>query len=412
MILFWSNPETASDITDIVASINNYVKKTYGETPVTANYSRPDPTMNTLDEIAARVETVQSVVEHMGDGHPKDYLTVMTNAFKILVEYMSDENYDYYKAVKNIMEVDLREIPKENFRNLSESINKKLIDDGYFEIGAWQNDRKIPKDNVIKVAYKYMEKAREKTRREIITLPESEKIESINPIEGVFFSGLSEYLGGFAGKLTFNIERPWNAPSFACVLTHEAYPGHHTYYTLWDYLFQRGELPLEASYYLINSPTNCLFEGAPEVGINFLGWNDPERDTPEISAREKQEIILAKEIMDLQRMYQTNANYFYNVEKRPKKAVLSYMLDTGWYSEIEAENTFRYFSDHYKSIYYPSYYYGRWMIQRAYDIYKKDGKELEFYKLIYATPQTNSTLLKNTLLKNLGKDYNSFMEGI
>jgi hypothetical protein len=407
MVLFWTNPETANDIVDIVASINKYVKKTYNENPVSANYSRPEPTMNTLDEIARKVESVQSVVAHMPEGHPKDYLTAAANAFKVLLEYMSDEKYDYHTAVKNILEVDLREIPKENFQKLSESINKRLIDDGYFEIGAWQNDRKIPKDKVIWTANKYIEKAREKTRREIIELPESEKIESVNPIEGVFFSGLSEYLGNFTGKLTFNIERPWNAPSFACVLTHESYPGHHSYYALWDYLFERGELPMEASYYLINAPNNCLFEGAPEVGINFLGWNDPNVDTPEISEREKQEIILAKEIMDLQRMYQTNANYFYNVEKRSKSAVLAYMLDAGWYSEIEAENTFKYFSDHYKSIYYPSYYYGRWMVQRIFDLFKNESNAREFYKLIYTVPQTNSTLMKT-----LGKDYNSFMEGI
>ena len=182
-------------------------------------------------------------------------------------------------------------------------------------------------------------------------------------------------------------------PTFACILTHEGYPGHHTYYTLWDYLYREGKLPMEAAYVLINSPINCLFEGAPEVAIHFLGWDDPREDTPEITAQEKEEIMVAKDIMDLQRMYQTNANYYYNAEGWSKEKVIEYMLSTGWYSEIEANNTFRYFSNRYKAIYYPCYYYGRWIIQAGYEAFPKERRE-EYFHIIYDIPQTNSTLIK------------------
>ena len=109
--------------------------------------------------------------------------------------------------------------------------------------------------------------------------------------------------------------------------------------------------------------------------------------------------------MDLQRMYQTNANYFFNVEGRGKEEVVAYMLSSGWYSEIEANNTFRYFSNRFKAIYYPCYYYGRWIIQRAYDAFPIERKQ-EFFRLIYDTPQTNSTLIDavRTMTQNPGFD--------
>jgi hypothetical protein len=164
---------------------------------------------------------------------------------------------------------------------------------------------------------------------------------------------------------------------------------------------------MEAAYYLIDSPVNCLFEGAPEVGIRFLGWDDPDENTPEIDPKEKEEIRLAKDIMDLQRMYQTNANYFYNVEKQSKDEAIGYMLSTGWYSEVEANNTFRYFSNRYKAVYYPCYYYGRWIIQKSYDLFPKDKKE-DYYKIIYDTPQTNSTLIKAVREATGASDFDPF----
>ena len=396
MTLYWTNPKTAQDIVNIVASIDAYSKKTYDMEAVTANYSHTQPTLTTLSEIGQKIDKVKAEIAGL-KGHPGAYLNAMVKAFDTLVRYLADEKYSYYDAVVDVLEVKLRKIPDENFLQFTERIDKKLTMLGYSgavsdKIKRWQDERRIPANEVTATAAKFLEKSRIYTAQRVRKLPESETIESINPVQGVYWSGQSEYLDDFKGRLTFNIDRPWNTPTFACILTHEAYPGHHTYYALWDYLYQEGKLPMEAAYYLINSPVNCLFEGAPEMGVRFLGWDDPNVDTPEITSQEKEEIQLAKDIMDLQRMYQTNASFFYNVEGWGKDEVIRYMLGTGWYSEVEANNTFRYFSNYYKRIYYPCYYYGRWIIQQAYDLFPKDKKE-QFFEMIYDTPQTNSTLI-------------------
>ncbi|GHV26118.1 hypothetical protein FACS18948_1070 [Clostridia bacterium] len=396
-MLRWTKPETGDSIVDFVASMERYVQTRYDTDAVTANYSHKQPTLNTLEEMLGTARKAQKDVSDL-PGHPGDYLRAMTRGFVALARFLLEDGLSYADAIADIQEVRLREIPAENFERCSISIDKTLTDMGYKgtvadKVAAWQADRQIPADQVVNMAKLYMERSREKTKRTICSLPATEGIDSVNEIRGVYWSGLSEYLGDFKGRLTFNIDRPWNEPTFACILTHEGYSGHHTYYTHWDDLFQRGLLPLEAAYVLLDSPINCLFEGAPEVASRFLGWDDPDEDTPELTVNEKSEIILAKRIMDLQRMYQTNGCYFYNVQGMSAHDTLAYLQSSGWYSQVEANNTLRYFSHPYKKLYYPCYYYGRWIIQKAFDRYPKDRRD-EFYRTIYDVPHTNSTLIK------------------
>lgn len=396
MTMYWTDPETATLIVDIAASISRYAEANFCDKPMTANYSRTEPSLTTLPEMAAATARAQGRVAGLS-GHPGAYMRAMLKAFEALIGYMGDPEAPYLDAVRDILEVDLKPIPQANFDALAERIDVKLSEWGYVgpanrKIAAWQADRRIPAEDVTAVAEKFLDRSRVQAARRVRDLPVGEGIESVNSVRGVYWSGLSEYLGDYQGRLTFNIDRPWNEPTFACILTHEGYPGHHTYYALWDHLFREGKLPMEAAFYLIDSPTNCLFEGAPEMAVRFLGWDDPDYPTPELDPKEKEEIILAKHIMDLQRMYQTNANYFHNVEGWGGDEVVAYMTSSGWYSEIEARNAFRYFSNRYKAVYYPCYYYGRWIIQRAYDAFPK-ARRREFFQLIYDTPQTNSTLI-------------------
>ncbi len=409
-VMYWTNPETAVKIVDITASISKIAEEKFNEIPMTANYSHTPPTLKTLDDVQRAVEEVKKEIRDV-PGHAGTYMRGTMTAYGTLARVMAGDNVSYRDAIRDVQQCELREIPRENFLKLSETVDKALTDLGYRgtvaqKIAAWQDDKRIPSEQVTEIAGRYIALARRSAAERVMKLPDTENIESVNGVRGVYWSGLSEYLGDFRGRLSFNIDRPWNTPTFACILTHEAYPGHHTYYTLWDHLFQQGKLPMEAAFYLCDGPTNCLFEGAPEVGSNFLGWDTDEEDTPELEPGEKQEIILAKKILDLQRMLQENANFFYNVEGMSREDVLHYMTKDGWYGEVEAGNTFRYFSNPYKKLYYPCYYYGRWIIQQSYDRFPKERRR-EFFHMIYEIPQTNETLFR-CVEEATGEPFNPF----
>ena len=406
-MLRWTNEQVGDTIVDIVVSINKFViDNKITDLCVSANYSGEQPTLNTLDEIHDKLKFVEKEIAAL-PGHPGDYLRSMNKSHQVLLRWLADDGISYFDAVKGVIEVALHEVPRQNIDCAAEDIDKTLTDIGYTgtapeKLKKWREDLRIPDDQVVPVAKQYLQRLKEKSHNTVRALP-PDKIESVNAIRDVRWGALSTYLGDYTGELTFNIDKPWTAPGLICVLAHEGYPGHHTFYTLWDYLFRQGKLPLEASYYIVDSPTNCLFEGAPDNAIHFVGWDDPTRDTPEISKEDKNGIVLASKVSDLTQMYRMNANYFFNVEHRSREEVESYMRSAGFFSEDEAKS-FKDNSRNYQGIYMPCYYYGRWMIRQAYDLY--EDKE-EFFKVIYDTPQTNATLIK-TIEKKTGKPFEPF----
>lgn len=396
-MLRWCDPKTGDLILDVVTSIGAYVKSTYSITALCANYTNKIPTLNSLEEIGGTIELIDKRIDKI-EGHAGTYLRSMNESNNTLVRYLLHDNISYKKAIKDILEVELNIIPEDNIKSVSQIVTKDLKDKGYKGsmgemISSWRNDHRIKSNEIVKFATKYLELSKIATNKRVIKLPIEDEIESINEVRNVNWSGYSEYLGNYKGQLTFNVDVPWAGPSFICVLVHEGQPGHHTFYTYWDYLLKHDQLPLEASTYLVNAPSNCVFEGAPETSVSFLGWDDLNEETPEISNKTKSEIILASNIADLQRMLQTNASYFYNVEKASKNEVVHYMTKDGWYSDVEANHTFLYFSNEYNCIYYPSYYYGRWLVKKAYDLFPKEERST-FFELLYKTPHTNSTFIK------------------
>ena len=118
-----------------------------------------------------------------------------------------------------------------------------------------------------------LDRARADTLAKVTPLPDGEGVDSFTGVRDVFYSGRSAYTGNYRGWLHFNVDKDWQRDVFVQVLCHEAYPGHQTFYTLWDELFRAGRWPVEAAFYTRNAPTNPIFEGGPEVAMHLIGWD-------------------------------------------------------------------------------------------------------------------------------------------
>lgn len=396
MTLRWTPQPVGDAIVDIVLSLNEQAKTMHKTEVATASYSNIKPSISGLDAIGRKIEEVEKDVRGL-EGHPGRYLRSMLNAYGYFVRSLQGDVLPYAEYIANIQELPSTLIPEETMANHRELVEQGLRDLGYRgslkeKAERWLKDTVIPPDKVVEVAESMMEKSKIGTLKRVIELPKEDGIDYIKSIRKVFWSGYSKYTGDFRGNLTFNIDRPWTEPVLAQIMTHESYPGHQAFYCRWDYLFQQGKLPLEASYYLINSPTNALFEGGPESALHFLGWDRDEEETEGISLEQKAQYKLARDWIDMQRMAMTNACYLFNTGEMGKEASVAYMVEKGMLSEIEANNCYRFFSHPIQKTYYPSYYYGRWMVGKAYDSVRKEQRP-EFFKTLYDTPHTTNTFI-------------------
>ncbi|MCH4826299.1 hypothetical protein [Planococcus halocryophilus] len=396
MTLRWTPQPVGDAIVDIVLSLNEQAKSMHGTEVATASYSKIKPSIANLDAIGRKVEEVEKEIKGL-EGHPGRYLRSMLNSYGYFVRSLQGDDLPYAEYIANIQELPATLIPEETMKEHRELVEQGLTNLGYRgnlreKAESWLNDTLIPPDKVIEVAESMKEKSKIGTLKRIIELPKQDGIDYIKATRGVFWSGYSKYTGDFRGNLTFNIDRPWTEPVLAQIMTHEGYPGHQAFYCRWDYLFQQEKLPLEASYYLINSPTNALFEGGPESALHFLGWDRDEEETEKVSSKQKEQYKLARDWIDMQRMAMTNACYMFNTGEMSKEESVAYMMQEGLLGEIEANNCYRFFSDPIQKTYYPSYYYGRWMVGKAYDSVPKQQRS-EFFETLYDTPHTTNTFI-------------------
>jgi hypothetical protein len=396
MIVRWTPEPVGESIVDVVLSLNELTQKLHGQEVATASYSNVRPTLTMFDEIGDKLDQIEKDIKGI-KGHPGRYLRSMVNAFRYFGRSLQEDNLPYSEYIANIQELPSTLISDEQINRQKKIVDQELSNSNYKgtfteKADKWCSDTLIKPDNVTAVAESFKEKSKEGTLKRVIGLPKEDGINTIKSIRGVFWSGYSKYSGNYRGDLTFNIDRQWTIPVLAQIMCHEGYPGHQAFYCRWDYLFRHGKLPLEASYYLINSPTNALFEGGPECALHFLGWDRDEEETEGITSEEKQQFKLGRHYIDYQRMAMTNACYLYNFGQISKEEAVDYMITTGNLTNVEANNCYRFFSDPIKKIYYPSYYYGRWMVGKAYDLVLREQRP-DFFKILYDMPHTTNTFI-------------------
>ncbi|MCT2537089.1 hypothetical protein NYQ66_15215 [Aquibacillus koreensis] len=410
MNLRWTKAPVGEAIVDIVLSLNEQTLKLHGQETATASYSEVKPTLTTLEDIGLKIEEIEGQIKNI-PGHQGRYLRSMVNSYRYFARSLQGDDIPYSEYILNIQELPSTLITEETISKQKELVEKGLTDLGYKgslkeKADNWLADTIIAPDQVVAVAESMKKKSKMGTLQRVIGLPDEDGIDTIKSTRGVFWSGYSKYVGGYRGNLTFNIDRPWTEPILGQIMTHEGYPGHQAFYCRWDYLYKQGKLPLEASYYLINSPTNALFEGGPESALKFLGWDRDEQETEGVTLEAKQQYKVARDYIDFQRMAQTNACYLYNTNEMTKEESIDYMITVGNLTSIEANNCFRFYSDPVQKTYYPCYYYGRWMVGKAYDAIDKN-KRADFFKVLYDTPHTTNTFI-DAVSGLIGKDFQPF----
>jgi hypothetical protein len=265
--LVYTDPATARRYVDAVTSLSVLGEARFGRPLVLANYTDVGPTLTASTPWRARSTTSRGR-RRPGAGHPRAYMTALLRASRTLVGILRGEERPYRELVQGILEIDHRPIPESETRRLRAELHEGLGLLGYEgelerQVPAWLADTSLTGDAVIEFGQSILDDARRATEARVLKLPPGEGVDSFTGVRDIFYSGRSQYTGGFRGWLHFNIDKDWQRDLFVHVLCHEAYPGHQTFYALWDELYQQGRWPVEAAYYQLNNPTNAVFEGGP-----------------------------------------------------------------------------------------------------------------------------------------------------
>ena len=393
----WLSAECSDLFLDAVSSVNIHSQRRYGEDLVLANYPNRPATLDSMDALWDALCAVEAEAAAL-EGHPRAYLGGILAGLKMILRIMQGDDVPYADQILAMQQIVSREITPGQIDALGSRLDKKLTDQGYRQsslaekMSAFLSDYTLPSEQVVPVTRAYLDRCKQSTNARILPIPAESAISDVRGVRGAIFSGNSAYLGDQKGRLSFNLDRQWSLPTFVGVLCHEGYPGHHAFYGRWDTLFQQGLLPAEAAFYIKNTPTNALFEGVPENALHFLEWDVPGSAVTEVTEEEKLRFATGEMISDLKRMYQQNACHYVNLNGMDKAGAIEYLTGSGLFSVSEAESSHRFFTDATRRTYYPSYYYGRWMVHNAYRRVAPERRG-EYFALTYDRPHTTNTYL-------------------
>ena len=387
--LVYTDPATARRYVDAVTSLSVLGEARFGRPLVLANYTDVGPTLGSLDAVEGALDDVASVVDGMAAGHPRAYMTALLRASRNLVSILRGEERPYRDLVQGILEIDHRPIPESETRRLRAELHEGLGLLGYAgelerQVPAWLADTSLTGDAVIDFGQGILDDARRATEERVLKLPPGEGVDSFTGVRDIFYSGRSQYTGGFRGWLHFNIDKDWQRDLFVHVLCHEAYPGHQTFYALWDELYQQGRWPTEAAYYQLNAPTNAVFEGGPEMAMHFLGWDAGETD-------EALRLRAAVAYMDLGRIAMNDGCLYANTGRMTRAEAVQNMVDH-FVLRDDAERAYDFFTDDLARTNYAQYYYGRRIVRLGFERFAdSDADRQRFFELLYRTPHSTRT---------------------
>lgn len=396
-MLYWSDEASAKKFQDLYNSALSYAAAEHGSFESFFNAAGKGSTMNTPKEMLIAAEELKESFAAV-EGYKGEYLRDMLCAVKTFVLMLNGEEISYTDAVKRILGIEIREIPRERAERVRKEIDDLLLEDGYdqkttaLKVQKWYEDNLIQPEELEKTARQYLDILQKQTRA-IIPLPEKEHIGKMELVQGVSWGAFSQYEGDCVTNMLMNRDSIWKRPTFIDTVSHELYPGHHTWYSMRESGFARGEVPLEAATLGICSAENLLFEGMPESGAHFTGIDDPDCEIEGMERELRRKIMVARKILEYVRIIEINSCYHYHVDKWSKEKLIHEATKDGWVEPKVAERVFTYYSHPFNGLYYPSYYYGRWIVTYAYDRFTPETRPL-FFKIAYEEPHSTGSFIR------------------
>jgi hypothetical protein len=405
--LYYSDAATARKLVDVVVSLDALGEGPFKRHMATANFSGAQPTLTTLAQVHDRLTEVEEAVRSIA-GHPGEYLRIVTRALRAIHSILKNEGRPYLELVHDICDLDHTPIPDSEAEALKQQLDQGLSELGYKgplqqKVTTWLTETSLTGEAVIDLAKQVVAATRQDTFAKVLQLPDTEGLDSISGVRNVHYSGRSQYTGGHRGWLHFNIDKHWQKDMFIQVLCHEGYPGHQTFYCLWDVLYQQGKWPLEAAYYHLLAPNNAVFEGGPEVAMHFIGRDEGE-------SREARALRTGQAFKDLHRIGMNNACLWANTGEMTRDQALAYM-EQHMVLRDDAERAYTFMTHPLSRYNYVQYYYGRRIVNLAFQRFEgSEAGRQQFWEILYRTPHTTSTFV-NAVAAASGAPFNPFKYG-
>lgn len=141
---------------------------------------------------------------------------------------------------------------------------------------AWEEDRRVPPEEVAQVATTLLDAAWDRTEERVMPIPaERDDGMRVEAVRNVAYNARCDYA---ARTIQLNVDPVLTRPALKHLAVHEGYPGHFLQFRMREVFVERGLVPPDGLLSLVNSASSSVFEGIADAGMEVADWIESDDD--------------------------------------------------------------------------------------------------------------------------------------
>jgi hypothetical protein len=198
------------------------------------------------------------------------WLEAQVNSMRTVLDILRGELIPYRQEIREVYDIDVEPVPEKKFEEAIANLNSILPGQGNLvERLEFFRDRFTIRTEYVFDVVKIINDQLRKRTKALFDLPRQESFD-VERVNNKPWGGYNWYLGNYQSRIDLNTDLPVRLHALPHLLSHEAYPGHHTEHVLKDKHLCQEQQKLEHSIFLINSPEAVQAEGIAETALKIV----------------------------------------------------------------------------------------------------------------------------------------------
>lgn len=348
-----------------------------------AEPATPEGLLEQAEVLAEQVADADGPPDRLG------FLQAQVHAMVATCRKLAGDDLPYAEEVRSCFDIIPARTPEAVFEAAIADLEDLLPGDG--SVGermiAWRRRFEVTPEVAQKLLDVVVPEVRRRTQA-VVDLPAGETVEFAF-VSDKPWSGYNWFLGGGRSRVEINTDLPIRANTLTGLICHEAYPGHHTEWTLKEHhLFHERGLG-EFAIQLIHTPQAVIAEGIATLAETIL-FPDGELQTWQaehlypvagLTGEPEREVRLEAAQRAL-RAVNANAALLLHGEGAPEEDVVAYIGRYGLRDEPEARQALRFITDPLWRAYVFTYHAGRDLLGQ----WLAAGERVERFRTLLTEP--------------------------
>ena len=225
-----------------------------------------------LRDPAVLVQDAAALIDEADDG----WLGAQLVGLETVARKLAGEEISYEDEVERCYGVRPEWTPEESFAAAHRRLDEVLPGAGSLaeRHQAWREDEALQGGALASVFDTLTDDFRSRTAS-LFDLPEGESVE-VEYVSDEPWTAFNYYQGDLRSRVAVNTDLPMTPDLIVTLVSHEAYPGHHTEHAWKEQLHVREGRRLEESALMVGTPSSLISEGIAQLASEMLLGDERE----------------------------------------------------------------------------------------------------------------------------------------